>query len=379
MKVYHYLDHAATTPVKPEVIEVMQRELAGNFGNPSATHQLGRDARKTVEESRKKMAQWLGVQSSELVFVSNATEANNWILRAAVQHYGIQRIITTRIEHHAVLDVIQDIAKEQYIQIDYLPIAANGSIAISDLEKTLTHSAQKTLVSLMQVNNEVGVVLDTTAVLALCAQHNALFHCDTVQGIGKLDFPVGVDFAVGSAHKFNGPKGVGFAYIKKGLVLPSLLLGGAQEKGWRAGTEATHQIAGMAKALELAYQDREALLHTATELRRYLIEQLQAAIPQIKLYSETTTTLPTILNIGLPWPVAKAGLLVFQLDMLGIGVSRGSACQSGSSKPSHVLLEMVGQEQASYPNLRISTGWGTTQADIDALVSALTRMHQQMG
>lgn len=375
MKEFHYLDHAATTPVKAEVIAVMQAELANVYGNPSATHQLGREARKSVESSRKSMAQQLGVQASELVFVSNATEANNWILTGAVKQYGIQRIITTELEHHAVLDVVKFLGASGEIEIVYLSITEQGEINLTDLNNLLSDSNKVTLVTLMQVNNEVGVLLDTAGAIEICQRHQAFFHCDTVQGIGKIDFPLGVDFAVGSAHKFNGPKGCGFAYIKKGKVLPSWTLGGAQEKGWRAGTEATHQIAGMAKALELAQADRDFQREKHRELRAYLIAQLREHFPQTRIYSEHAPSLESIVNFALPWPSSKAGMLAFQLDMKGIGISRGSACQSGSSKPSHVLQAMVGNEQAQQPNIRVSFGYNTEMADIDALIVALQSLN----
>lgn len=252
-----YLDHAATTSVHPKVAEEMMKVLSETHGNPSSTYAIGRSAKALVENSRKSIAKQLNCQASEIIFTSCGTEGNNWIIRSCVRDLGIKRIISTKIEHHCCLYAIQQIEREYGIKVDYLNILEDGTIDYTQLEQLLTDE-QPTLVSLMHVNNEIGVILDIEKVGNLCKKHKALFHSDTVQSIGKTLFDLEntpIDFAVASAHKFHGPKGAGFVYIKKSNLLKPLIFGGQQEKGLRAGTEAPHQVVGMAKALEFSYEN----------------------------------------------------------------------------------------------------------------------------
>ncbi|RKS95776.1 cysteine desulfurase [Flavobacterium limicola] len=367
-----YLDNASTTALRPEVIQEMTKVLTEEYGNPSSTHSLGRSAKNILELSRKSIAKNLNATAQEIIFTSCGTEANNWILRSAVKDLKVKRIITSKIEHHAVLHTALALEKEYGIQVDYVSIKPNGEIDITDLVELLSQE-KKTLVSLMHVNNETGTVLDLERIGRICQEHNVLFHSDTVQSIGKATIDlqaIPVDFIVASAHKFHGPKGVGFAFIRKNSGLQSLFFGGEQEKGLRAGTEALHQIAGMAKALEFSYNNLETDREHITELRNYLITQLEIEFPAFEI-NGTADGFYTVLNVLMPFSADKTAMILFHLDMKGIAVSRGSACQSGSIKPSHVLAEMLSNEDLKKPSLRISFSHFNTKEDIDMLIEAL--------
>jgi len=367
-----YLDNASTTALRPEVIQEMTKVLMEDYGNPSSTHSLGRSAKNILELSRKSIAKNLNATAQEIIFTSCGTEANNWILRSAVKDLKVKRIITTKIEHHAVLYTALALENEYGIQVDYVAIKPNGEIDITDLVELLSQE-KKTLVSLMHVNNETGTILDLERIGRICQEHSVLFHSDTVQSIGKTSInlqTIPVDFIVASAHKFHGPKGVGFAFIRKNSGLQPLFFGGEQEKGLRAGTEALHQIAGMAKALELSYSNLETEREHITELRNYLITQLEIEFPAFEI-NGTVDGFYTVLNVLLPFSADKTAMILFHLDMKGIAVSRGSACQSGSIKPSHVLAEMLSNEDLKKPSLRISFSHFNTKEDINMLIEAL--------
>ena len=367
-----YLDNASTTAVRAEVIQEMTKVMTEDYGNPSSTHSLGRAAKSILELSRKSIAKNLNATAQEIIFTSCGTETNNWILRSAVEDLQVKRIITSKIEHHAVLYTALVLEKEYDIQIDYVNVKPNGEIDITHLVELLSEE-KKTLVSLMHVNNETGNVLDLERIGRICQEHNTLFHSDTVQSIGKATIDlqtIPVDFIVASAHKFHGPKGVGFAFIRKNSGLQPLFFGGEQEKGLRAGTEALHQIAGMAKALEISYANLETEQKHIEELKSYLIAQLKMEFPEFKI-NGNPNGFYTVLNILLPFAAAKTAMMLFHLDMKGIAVSRGSACQSGSIKPSHVLAEMLSVEDLKKPSLRISFSHLNTKEDIDLLIDAL--------
>ena len=367
-----YLDNASTTQVRPEVIQEMTKVLSEDYGNPSSTHSFGRNAKSILELSRKTIAKQFNASSQEIIFTSCGTEANNWVLRSAVKDLKVERIITSKIEHHAVLFSAQALQKEFDIQVDYVAVKPNGEIDITDLVDLLSQET-KTLVSLMHVNNEIGTVLDLDKVGRICRQHNTLFHSDMVQSVGKTEIDLQtlpIDFMVASAHKFHGPKGVGFAYVRKNSGLQPLFYGGEQEKGLRPGTEAVHQVAGMTKALELSYANLDAERNHISELKNYLINQLETQFPAFEI-NGVQDGFYTILNVLLPFSEDKTAMILFNLDMKGIAVSRGSACQSGSNRPSHVLAEVLSNENLQKPSLRISFSHFNTKEDLNLLIEAL--------
>ncbi|AXB57219.1 cysteine desulfurase family protein [Flavobacterium fluviale] len=367
-----YLDNASTTAMRPEVIQEMTKVMVEDFGNPSSTHSFGRNGKTILELSRKSIAKHFNCTAQEIIFTSGGTEADNWILRSAVEDLKVERIITSKIEHHAVLYPVLALEEEYNIQVDYVKVHQDGSLDLTHLSNLLSDE-KKTLVSLMHVNNETGAILDLDRVSLICKQYNALFHSDTVQSIGKTEIDLQktpIDFVVASAHKFHGPKGIGFAFVRKNSGLQPLLFGGEQEKGLRAGTEAVHQIAGMAKALSVSYEKLEQERAYILDLKKYLIAQLEVHFPDFKINGKRDDFY-NIINIILPFSSEKTSMLLFSLDMKGIAVSRGSACQSGSIKPSHVLKEMLSEDDLKLPNLRISFSHYNTKEDIDWLIESL--------
>ena len=367
-----YLDNASTTAMRPEVIQEMTKIMLEDYGNPSSTHSFGRNGKTILELSRKSIAKHLNCTAQEIIFTSGGTEADNWILRSAVEDLKVERIITSKIEHHAVLHTVWALQEEYNIQVDYVNVNADGSLDLTHLSNLLSEE-KKTLVSLMHVNNETGTILDLDRVSLICKQYSALFHSDTVQSVGKTEIDLQktpIDFILASAHKFHGPKGIGFAFIRKNSGLQPLLFGGEQEKGLRAGTEAVHQIAGMAKALSISYEKLEEERLYILGLKNYLIEQLEIHFPNFRINGKKEDFY-NIINIILPFSSDKTPMLLFSLDMKGIAVSRGSACQSGSIKPSHVLNEMLSETDLKLPNLRISFSHYNTKEDIDWLIESL--------
>ena len=371
MSKHIYLDSAATTSVHPEVIKVMVEVLQNDYGNPSSTHSFGRSSKTLVETSRKSIAKHLNCSAQEIIFTSNGTEATNWILSCLVKTQQVKRIITSPIEHHATLYTVLALQKEFDIQVDFVSILPSGAIDIKHLGELLQQEIP-TLVSLMHVNNEIGTILDLEQTCKLCQENKALFHCDTVQSIGKETFDLSklpIDFIVASAHKFHGPKGIGFTFIRKNIVMQPLFYGGSQEKGLRSGTEAVHQIVGMTKALELCYENLVTDKKYISGLKTYCLEQLKSSFPNIKVNGEDTFY--NIINVLLPFSEEKTAMILFNLDIKGIAVSRGSACQSGSVKPSHVLAQILADEDIKKPSLRISFSQENTKEDIDALIDGL--------
>ena len=373
-----YLDNASTTALRPEVIEEITTTLSTQYGNPSSTHSFGRSAKVILETSRKTIAKLLNAEAREIIFTSGGTEADNLVIRSAVKDLKAQRIVIAKTEHHAVLHTVEAVSKQYGTELVYVNLKANGLPDLEHLEDILKDN-KPTLVSLMHVNNETGTIFDLEAIGTICHQYNAWFHSDTVQSVGKelLDLKnLPVDFAVASAHKFHGPKGVGFAYIKKSVSLKGIITGGEQEKGLRAGTEAIHQIAGMAKALEIAYTNLEKERNYISGLKSYLLEQLEVTFPDFKLNgadedNNSSNLFYNIVNVMLPLSHEKTAMILFHLDMKGIAVSRGSACQSGSVRPSHVLQELLSEEDIKKPSLRISLSHYNTKEDIDKLIEAL--------
>lgn len=374
-----YLDNAATTAILPEVVDVMTKVLTETYGNPSSTHNYGRNAKAIVEQARKTIAKQLNVSSSEIIFTSGGTEADNLLLQSAVKDLGVKTIITTRIEHHAVLNTVNYLSENYAIEIVFLDLDENGQINYSQLRETL-ESKENVLVSLMHVNNEIGNILDIKNVADLCQANNALFHSDTVQSIGHyhLDLQdIKVDFIAVSAHKFHGPKGVGFAFIRKNSGLHPMIFGGEQERGQRAGTESIHNIAGLETAFKIAYQNLEKDKEHISSLKAYCLEQLRSKIPSISfngLSDDIEKGTYTIINFRLPELSKNATMIQFHLDLKGIACSRGSACQSGSTKNSHVLEEILTKEELKKVSLRVSFSKFNTTKDVDYLVKALKEL-----
>lgn len=367
-----YLDNASTTALRPEVIQEITHVLQEEYGNPSSTHSFGRSAKNILESSRKLIAKQLNASAQEIIFTSGGTEANNWILRSAIKDLKVKRIITSNIEHHAVLNTVLALQAEYGVEVDFVNLNSKGEADINHLVELLSQD-KPTLVALMHVNNETGTVLDIEKVARLCKQYKALFHSDTVQSVGKTEIDLQkaeVDFIVASAHKFHGPKGIGFAFIRKNPGINPMIFGGEQEKGLRAGTEGVHNIAGMAKALEISYENLEAERKQIQDLKDYFVEKLQTNFPDFKI-NGNPEGFYNIINVLLPFSDEKTAMILFNLDMKGIAVSRGSACQSGSIKPSHVLKEMLSEEDLKKPSLRISFSHFNTQEDIDLLIEAL--------
>jgi cysteine desulfurase len=372
-----YLDNAATTQVRQEVIERMQEALAQHYGNPSSTHSFGRSAKTAVEQARKTIAKTLNAQPSEIIFTSGGTEADNMILRCAVRDLEVKTIITSKIEHHAVLHTVEELEKEYGMNLWFVDLDEFGNPNLGHLETLLKKDDSKKLVSLMHVNNEIGNITDIAAVGELCKANNALFHSDTVQSIGHYPWDVQgvhVDFLAAAAHKFHGPKGIGFAYIRKNSGLKPLILGGSQERGFRAGTESFHNIVGLEEAFIKSYEHLEEETKTIRELKRYFVERVLAEVPGAEcngLSGDMEKSTYTLANIRLPFDKQKGLMLLFHLDMKGIACSKGSACQSGSNQGSHVLNEILSGEELDKPSLRFSFSMYNTKEELDYTVEVL--------
>lgn len=372
-----YFDNAATTQMREEVVNRMAEVMKSVYGNPSSTHTFGRSAKTLIEQARKTVAKILNVAASEIIFTSGGTEADNLILNSAVRDLGVQRVITSKIEHHAVLYPLNKLKEVYGTTIEYVNLDNCGRVDLQHLEELLSASDEKTLVSLMHVNNEIGNLLDIQKTGEICRRYNALFHSDTVQSIGHYDVDlsgISVDFTAVSAHKFHGPKGVGFAYIRKNSGLQPLIFGGEQERGFRAGTEAVHNIVGLEEALKLAYQHLKEEREYIISLKRYFIEQLRTEIPGVKFNGECDdfeNSTYTLINVCLPVSSEKALMLLFQLDLNGIACSKGSACQSGSDKGSHVLNAFLSEEDLKKPSLRFSFSMYNTKEEVDYVVRML--------
>jgi cysteine desulfurase len=361
-----YLDNAATTPIAKEVVEAMLPVLENGFGNPSSTHFFGRQTKALIETSRRTVAKLLNCQASEIIFTSGGTEADNMALFSSVQLMGVKHIITTAIEHHAVGHTAEAIEKAGLAKVSYVKIDEKGHVDLADLEHLL-QTGEKTLVSLMHANNEIATLIPIKKISEICRKHNALFHSDTVQTMGHYAFDLAdldIDFITCAAHKFHGPKGIGFLYVNKNVKVEALIHGGAQERGFRGGTENVYGIVGLAKAMELAYEDVAAHQAHVQTLKTYMIEQLKASFDTISFHGETdpARSLYTVLNVCFP-KTDKAGMLLFTLDLKGVAVSGGSACSSGAAKGSHVL-EGINADMTR-PNTRFSFSRYTTKEEID--------------
>ena len=372
-----YLDNAATTPVLPEVVEKMKQVLSVSFGNPSSIHSQGRTAKTLIEQTRKSIAKELGALPSEIIFTSGGTEGDNMVLHGAVRGLGVETIITSKIEHHAVIHAVENLEKFYQIKVQYVQVLSDGTPDLVDLERLLQHDNSKKLVSLMHVNNELGTISDLEAIGSLCQKNNAFFHSDTVQSIGhyRLNLKeLPIDFAVAAAHKFHGPKGIGFVYIRKETGLQSLLFGGGQERGLRAGTESVHNIVGLGEAFCHAYSNLDSDKSHIESLKMYCINQFKSTFSDVSFNGccdDLTKSTYTIVNLRIPMSPEKANLLGFNLDLKGICCSKGSACQAGSETGSHVLNYILSKKQLQSPSIRISFSKYNTKQDVDQLVEVL--------
>jgi len=337
--------------------------MATNFGNPSSSHQFGRHGKDLVESARKSIAKHLKCAPNEIIFTAGGSEADNLILRNAVENLGVKRIISSTIEHHAVLHMIDALKADCNIEVSYVNLTENGAVDLTHLESLLKDSTQKTLVSLMYINNEIANLLPLKTVALLCKTYDAYFHSDTVQAMAHYDInleEIPADFIAASAHKFHGPKGVGFAFMRKKYGIKPLLIGGEQEHGARAGTENTHSIAGMALAFDVA-------MH----LKNYFIEKLKEISPEVQfngLSADLKNSSYVTLSVRFPKEIP---MLLFKLDLKGIAASGGSACQSGSSKGSHVLQAILSSAEAQKSSVRFSFSKFNSLAEVDYTISIL--------
>lgn len=370
-----YLDNAATTPLSEEVIDAMIDTMKMNFGNPSSTHSFGQEAKILIENVRRQVADYLHVTPAEIIFTSCGTESNNMIIKSSVEHLGVERIISSPMEHKCVSESILDMKNRKGVEVAYIRPNEKGDIDLNKLEELLKVSDKKTLVSLMHANNEIGNIIDIKKIAQICKENNALFHSDTVQTMAhmNLDFSdIPVDFASCSAHKFHGPKGIGFAFIRKSSGLKGIITGGPQERSLRAGTENVAGIAGLGKALELSLNNMEAYTQHMQDIKQYTIDRVAAEIPGVKFNgrsSESNNSLYTVVSLLLPY---KNPLIGLQLDMKGIAVSQGSACSSGASKPSMVMMMVLSEDEMDNGTpLRVSFSHKTTKNEIDTFVDAL--------
>jgi cysteine desulfurase len=379
-----YLDSAATTQIRPEVITRMTEVMSEVHGNPSSTHKYGRSAKSLVETARKNIAAQLNVTAAEIIFTSGGTEADNLAIHSCVRDLGVERIITSSIEHHAVIYIVDHCVEKYGTEVAHVKLKECGTPNYIDLEQLLSSSDKKTLVSLMHINNEIGNKLDIDRVGALCKKYNALFHSDCVQSVGHYEMDLAklpVDFTAVSAHKFHGPKGIGFAFIRKGTGLKPIILGGSQERGIRAGTESVHNIVGMDLAMKMAYDSLEEDRAYVLDLKNYFKEELEAHVPGVKFNgncSDHDNSTYTLLNVCLPCPADKAAMLLFTMDLKGIACSKGSACQSGSQKGSHVLTSVLSEEDLNKPSLRFSFSIYNTKGELDYVVGVLKEYLQAM-
>lgn len=375
MKVY--FDNAATTPMDVEVFEAMKPYLLEHYGNPSSIHSHGRQVRTAIEMARKKVAELLNAAPAEIFFTSGGTEADNTALRCTVRDKGIKHIISTKIEHHAVAHTLEALEKEG-VKVSYLNLDGYGIIDYDQLEQLLI-SNPNSLVSLMHANNEIGNLLDLERVGDLCEEHEAIFHSDTVQSMAHYEHDMQqlkLDFAVGSAHKFHGPKGIGFLYVNHETKIHPFIHGGAQERNMRGGTENVTGIVGLAKAMEIAYEGMESHRKHIEGLKKHAIDTLKASIDGVAfngVSDDLDKSLYTVLNICLP-ASEDNDMLLFNLDISGISVSGGSACSSGSNIGSHVLAEL--DRDQTRGAIRFSFSKYNTKKEVDYAIEKLASLYE---
>jgi cysteine desulfurase len=374
-----YLDNAATTRLDPEVLEAMMPLMTEQFGNPSSIHSYGRAVRSAVERARKSIAGILNVAPAEIFFTSGGTEADNTAIRSSIETLGLKHAITSKIEHHAVLHTLEYLQKTGRIELSFVNINEKGEVDLEHLELLLSTNP-RSLVSLMHGNNEIGNLLDLEVVGDICEKYQAIFHSDTVQTMGHYKYDLQklkANFIVGAAHKFHGPKGVGFLYVRPGIKIHPFVHGGAQERNMRGGTENIYGIVGLAKALEIAYHDMDAHRKHIEGLKIRLMEKLQNSIEGIRFNGKSAQldeSLYTVLSVSLP-PSDISDMLLFNLDISGIAVSGGSACSSGTEIGSHVLNEL--QIDPDRANVRFSFSKYNTIEEIDYAAETLAELYKR--
>lgn len=370
-----YLDNAATTAIDPEVVQTMVEIMENHYGNPSSIHAHGRKVKTIVEKARKTVAGLLNVSPSEIFFTSGGTEADNTAIVRGIVDNGITHAITSPLEHHAVLHTLEELERNGTIRLSKLQVDAKGYVDLRQLEQLLSEHP-RSFVSLMHANNEIGTLTDIEYVSALCKQYGAVFHSDTVQTMGHFIHDLNklqIDFVTGAAHKFHGPKGVGFLYVNHNTKIKPFIYGGAQERNMRGGTENVYGIVGLAKALEICYAHMDTHRQYIQGLKDYMIAQLRSAIPDIRFNGaiEPENSLYTVLNVSFPC-TEIADMLLFSLDIAGISASGGSACSSGSDIGSHVLTA-IGTDP-SRPCVRFSFCKNNTKEEIDYAVAKIREL-----
>lgn len=367
-----YFDNAATTALDPEVLNAITNVMTNHYGNPSSIHSHGREARTLLEKARKTVANLLNTAPANIFFTSGGTEADNMAIKCSIQSFGITHAITSKIEHHAVLHTLEDLQKQGIITLSFVDIDKKGNVDLTHLEEILKNNT-RSLVSLMQANNEIGTLTDIQKVGEICQTYNAIFHTDTVQTVGHFKHDLNTlnaHFIVCAAHKLHGPKGVGFLYVNPNIKINPMVFGGAQERNMRGGTENIYGIVGLAKALELTYADMDAHKQHIQNLKNYMMQALKTHIPTCYFNGETDNekSLYTILNVSFP-EMEMADMLLFNLDISGISASGGSACSSGSNIGSHVLAGI--NCNPNRPSIRFSFSKFNTQAEVDFVVQKL--------
>ena len=366
-----YMDNAATTSTRPEVLEAMLPFFTQTFGNPSSIHGVGREARKAVEAARKQVADAIGAEAREIYFTAGGSESDNWAIRLgceAMQKKG-KHIITSAIEHHAVLHTCQAMEQEGY-RVTYLPVDEHGQVSVADVEAAICEDT--VLITIMMANNEIGTLQPIKEIAQIAKSKGVLFHTDAVQAIGAIPVDVkelGVDMLSMSGHKFHGPKGIGALYVRKGIKMSNLIHGGAQERGFRAGTENLPAIVGIGKAIELAVAELPTYAEKMTKLRDRLIDGLTERIPEIRLNGHRTQRLPANVNISIRYLEGES--ILMRLDLTGIEASSGSACTSGSLDPSHVLLAIGLPHEIAHGSLRLSLGMENTEEEVETVLTKL--------
>ncbi len=373
-----YLDNAATTALSPKVLEKMMPYLTDIYGNASSPHSFGQVARIGVEHAREQVARAINADPSEIVFTGCGTESDNTVLFGVAERYAKKgdHIITTNVEHHAILHSCAALEKKG-IKVTYLPVDKDGLVTPEQVRDAITDKT--ILVSVMFANNEVGTIMPIPEIAAVCHEKGVLFHTDAVQAAGHIPIDVkamGIDMLSISGHKFHGPKGVGVLYERKGIRLPSYIIGGEQEKGRRAGTENVAGIVGLGEALELAVTNMSETSARMTRMRDRLIEGIEATIPEVKLNGHRTKRLPNNVNFSIKYIEGESILLM--LDMAGIAASSGSACTSGSLDPSHVLLALGLTHEVAHGSVRMTLGDDTTDEDIDYVLETLPKVAHRL-